>query len=178
MSFIARQILGATMFNTITVRTVDIFLQKSPNKPHGDVRGIEGARFQVRDSTGAVIQTGTTPADGKIQVQISGAFSTLEVLAGSAVAQYTIKIRDSAAEAVTTPAGQQRRLRMLGYHIGHSGPEGNGVDGIAVPTKEVDRSALELQADTPAINGAGQTNAMDGVVGNHTQAALTSAAGV
>ena len=44
--------------------------------------------------------------------------------------------------------GPQRRLRMLGYHLGHSGGEGNGVDGIARPSREFDRSVLEFQADS------------------------------
>jgi hypothetical protein len=178
MSFIARQTLGATTFNTINVRTVDIFYQKSPNKPSGDVRGIQGAAFQVKDSTGAVIQAGTTPADGRIQVQISGGFSTLEIAGGATPAQYTIRIHDPAAEAVTTPAGQQRRLRMLGYHIGHTGPEGNGVDGVAIPNQVVDRSFLEFQADTAAINATGHADAMNSTADTATQNALTAAAGV
>jgi len=177
MNFIARQTLGAATFNTINVRTVDIFFQMSPNKPSGDVRGIQRASFQVLDSTGAVIQTGTTPADGRIQVQVAGAFSTLNVLGGGAAAQYTVKIRNAAAEAVATPAGPQRRLRALGYHIGHSGPEGNEVDGAAVPIQVVDRSFLEFQADTAAINVAGNADAINGTADNNTQNALTAAAG-
>jgi hypothetical protein len=94
------------------------------------------------------------------------------------VAQYAVSIRNAAAEAANTPAGQQRRLRMLGYHIGHAGPEGNGVDGAAAPSREMDRSVLEFQADTAAINAAGAANAITGVVDNNTQNALTAAAGV
>jgi hypothetical protein len=178
MSFIARQTLGAATFNTINVRTVDIFYQMSPNKPSGDVRGIQGAAFQVRDNTGAIIQSGTTPADGKIQVQVVGGVATLEILAGGAVAQYTVRIHDPAAEAVNTTAGQQRRLRMLGYHINHTGPEGIGVDGAAVPTPELDRAFLEFQADTAAINAAGSADAMNGTANAATQNALTAAAGI
>src|ERR1700738_376985 len=103
MSFIARQVRGATTFNTINVRTVEIFLQMSPGKPSGDVRGIQAASFEVRDSTGALIQQGVTPANGRIRMQILGAFSTLDVLSGAAPAQYTVRIRDAAAEAVATP---------------------------------------------------------------------------
>lgn len=178
MSFIARQVLGAATFNTINVQTVEIFLQRSPGRPGGDVRGINAANFQVKDSTGALIQAGATPANGRIQMQIVGAFSTLEVLGGAAVAEYTVRIRNAAAEAVATPAGQQRRLRMLGYHIGHTGPEGNGVDGAAVPSLEMDRSISEFQADTAAINAAGNADAIDSIAGNNTQNALTAAARV
>jgi hypothetical protein len=178
MSFIARQILGSSAFNTINVRTVEIFLQMSPGKPAGDVRGIGSANFQVRDSTGAVIQAGVTPANGRILMQILGGVSTLQVLAGGTVAEYTVRIRGDAAEAVATPAGQRRRLRMLGYHIGHAGPEGNGVDAAAVPSRELDRSILEFQTDTAAINAAGNVDGMNSIADNATQNALTAAAGV
>jgi hypothetical protein len=66
---------------------------------------------------------------------------------------------------------------MLGYHIGHDGPEANGVDSVAVPTRELDRSIMEFQADTAAINAAGSANAIDSVVGGQTRNALTAAAG-
>jgi hypothetical protein len=86
-------------------------------------------------------------------------------------------VRSAAIEGVATDAGQQRRLRMLGYHIGHTGAEGNGVDGAAVPSREVDRSIMEFQADTPGINAAGNANAISSVVDANTRNALTAAAG-
>jgi hypothetical protein len=175
VSTIARLIAGSSAFNTLSVRTVDIFFQKSPGKP-GAVRGINALSFQVVKD-GAVIQTGTTGADGKIQMRIQGGVSTLQLPAGTAVAEYTVRIRDDAIEAAATPSGQQRRLRMLGYQIGHTGPEGNGVDGVAAPSREMDRSILEFQADTAAINAGGNANAMDSIAGNNTQNALTAAAG-
>ncbi|SRR5712691_2261426 len=176
VSPIARLISGSTAFNTLNVRTVTIFLQKSPNRPRGDVRGINAQNFQVVKD-GAVIQTGATGADGRIRMRIQGGVSTLQLFAGAVFADYTVTIRDDAIEAVATPAGQQRRLRMLGYQIGHPGPEGNGVDGVAVPIPAVDRSILEFQADTPAINANGNVDAMDSIAGNNTQNALTAAAG-
>jgi hypothetical protein len=178
MSFISRQVSGSATFNTINVRTVEIFLQMSPGKPAGDVRGIDSAQFQVRNSAGAVIQAGLTPADGRILMQIQGGVSTLEVIAGSSVAEFAVRIRGGAAEAVTTAAGQQRRLRMLGYHIGHAGPEGNGVDGAAAPGREMDRSIQEFQADTAAINAAGNVDGVNSIADNAAQNALTAAAGV
>ena len=165
---IARLIQGATGFNTLVIRTVDIFLQMSPGKPAGDVRGINALNFQVVKD-GAIIQSGATGADGKIQMRIQGGVSTLQLLSGGVVAEYTVSIRDDAIEAVATSAGQQRRLRMLGYHIGHTGPEGNGVDGVAAPSVEVDRSLLEFQAD-----GAKPMNSLADAV---TQTDLTAAAG-
>ncbi len=176
LASISRLAPGATGFNTLNVRTVEIFLQKSPGKPNGDVRGVNLLSFQVVKD-GAVIQNGTTGTDGRIRMRIQGGVSTLQLLGGPSVMEYEVIIRDDAIEPVTAPAGQQRRLRMLGYHIGHTGPEGNGVDGAAVPTVEMDRSILEFQADTLAINAAGQANAMSSIADNNTQNALTAAAG-
>jgi len=167
---VARLFSGSSAFNTINVRTVELTFQKSPGKP-GDVRGISGQNFEVVKD-GSVIQTGTTGADGKIQMRIQGGVSTLRLTTGGTPAEYTVTIRDDAIEAVNTPAGQQRRLRMLGYHIGHTGAEGNGVDGAAAPTPAVDRAVLEFQADNPTqIDMTGIADAAN------TQPAMTTAAG-
>ena len=172
---IARLVLGSTAANTINIPTVEIFLQKSPNKPSGDSRGIVAA-FEV-EKDGAIIQIGNTGADGKVVMQVPGGSALLRVKSAGAIAEYAVKIRTSPIEAVTTPAGVQRRLRMLGYHIGHTGPEGNGVDGAANPSVVVDRSILEFQADTPAINATGAANAISSVADGTTQGQLTTAAG-
>ena len=143
---IARLVPGSTGFNTINVRTVEIFMQKSPGKP-GDVRGITGMLFEVVKD-GSVVQTGTTPADGKITMRVPGGSATLRFSAGGGVfAEYDVTIKDDAPEAVTTMDGQKRRLRMLGYQIGHGGAEGIGVDGATVPDVAFDRCVLELQCD-------------------------------
>jgi hypothetical protein len=144
---IARLVQGSRFFNTINVRTVELFFQKSPARPGGDVRGIDKLDFQVL-ADGSLIQTGQTGRDGRIQMRVRGAESTLQVLvAGAVVAEYSVRLRDDAIEAAATAAGQQRRLRMLGYHLGHGGADGNGVDGAAVPAVQTDRSILEFQAD-------------------------------
>jgi len=172
---IARLVFGSTAANTINIPTVEIFLQKSPNKPSGDTRGIV-ADFEV-EKNGAIIQRGTTGADGKVVMQVPGGSALLRVKSAGAIAEYAVKIRSSAIEAVTTPDGVQRRLRMLGYHIGDSGSEGNGVDGVANPSVKVDRSIMEFQADTPAINATGVANAISSVADGTTQGQLTTAAG-
>ena len=173
---IARLVAGATAANTINIPTVDIFLQKSPNKPGGDKRGITGLDFEVQKN-GAVIQTGTTGEDGKIVMRVPGGSATLRVTASGGTADYDVSIRNAAIEAVTTEAGQQRRLRMLGYHLGHVGPDGNGVDGAAAPSREMDRSLQEFQADTPAINVGGGAYNLTSLADARTQNALTAAAG-
>jgi hypothetical protein len=172
---IARLVPGSTAANTINIPVVQIFLQKSPNKPSGDQRGIE-VDFEVVKN-GAVIQAGRTGPDGKVDMRVPGGTATLRIRASGAVAEYTVTIRSAAIEGAATAAGQQRRLRMLGYHIGHTGAEGNGVDGAAVPSREVDRAILEFQADTPAINSAGNANAISGLADGTTQGQLTTAAG-
>ena len=164
----ARLVPGSTGFNTINVRTVDIFLQKSPGKP-GDARGITGLHFEVVKD-GATLQTGTTGADGKVQMRLPGGSATLRIAAGGVFAEYDVSIRDDAPEDIATLDGQKRRLRMLGYQIGHGGAEGVGVDGAATPDSAYDRCILEFQADkdlpTSSIGDAG------------TQAGLTGDAGI
>jgi hypothetical protein len=176
MSFsIARLVAGSTAANTINIPTVDIFLQKSPNKPSGDKRGIT-VDFEV-EKNGAVIQTGTTGEDGKVSMRVPGGAATLRIKAPGATAEYAVTVRNAAIEGATTAAGQQRRLRMLGYHVGQTGPEGNGVDGAAVPSRELDRSIMEFQADTAAINTASTPNAISSLADAGMQNSLTTAAG-
>jgi hypothetical protein len=172
---IARLVPGSTGANTINIPTVDIFLQRSPNKPAGDQRGIVVDFEVIKD--GAVIQAGTTGPDGKVVMRLPGGAATLRINAAGATAEYAVTLRSAAIEGVATSAGQQRRLRMLGYQIGHTGPEGNGVDGAAVPSPDMDRAIEEFQGDTAAINTAGNANSMTGVADAPTQNALTAAAG-
>ena len=168
---IARLFAGSSAFNTLNVRTVTLFFQKSPGKPGGGTaRGIDGLSFQVVKD-GAVIQTGNTGADGRIQMRIPGGIATLRLITGGTPAEYTVSLRDDAPEAAATAGGQQRRLRMLGYQIGNAGADGNGVDGAAVPSAAIDRCLLEFQADDGSI-------AMNGLADGATQTALTTAAGV
>jgi hypothetical protein len=172
---IARLVPGSTAANTINIPTVEIFLQKSPNKPAGDQRGIV-IDFEV-EKDGAIIQAGTTGPNGRVLMRVPGGSALLRIRAAGQTAEYAVSLRNAAIEGAATDAGQQRRLRMLGYHIGHSGPEGNGVDGAAVPSREMDRSIMEFQADTAAINAAGNADAISGVANGATQGQLTTAAG-
>jgi len=71
--------------------------------------------------------------------------------------------------AVTTVSGQKQRLRLLGYQIGHGGPDGNGVDNNA-GVMEFERSVLNLQAEHNATTNA--------VVDANTQTFMTNDAGV
>lgn len=173
---IARLVAAAAGANTINVPTVNIFLQKSPNKPSGDQRGITGANFEVvKDDT--VIQTGTTGADGKVVMLVPGGSATLRITTPGATAEYAVTIRSDPIEAVTAVIGQKRRLRMLGYHLGHGLPDGNGVDTVAIPDVEMDRSIMEFEEDAPEINAAGNIDFVNGFTHPQFQSALTTAAG-
>ncbi len=141
-------------------RVVEVRLQRSPGV--ADERGIEGLAFRV-EAEGQELQTGTTAADGKIEVQLAGDETTLTLLYEDApVAVYRVTQRAEDPEAVSLVTGQQRRLRGQGYPIGESGPGSDGVDGVA--GARTARAILEFQAD------AGLT--MDGIAGPQTQGAL------
>jgi hypothetical protein len=130
---VSRLNLASPLFNTINVRTVKIFFQKSPGKPHGDKRGIEGLPFRVQ-AGGSVVQTGKTPADGKIEVRLSNGAATLEILdAGQPVSTYEITVTDDDFDPASSVTGQQQRLRHLGYQLGHDGPDGDGVNAPLPP---------------------------------------------
>ena len=166
---IARLRQGSPAHNTLNLPPpVPIHLQMSPDFPQGDVRGIAGVDFQVVIG-GAVAQTGQTPADGRVDVRVPpGGTSTLQLLvAGAVVAEYVISVDRAALAAVTGVSGQQERLRMLGYHIGHSGADGNGVDGAV--SLAFERSVVDFQVDRSILP--------DGAVAAPTQAALTARAG-
>jgi peptidoglycan hydrolase-like protein with peptidoglycan-binding domain len=159
---LTRQLSGDTGHDTVDVPVAKIFFQKSPAKPSGDTRGIQGITWQVTDGTN-VTQSGTTSADGLVQMEVPGDTATLQILvAGSPVATYTVSIRNDAAEDDTTIEGVQRRLRALGYQIGNAGADGNGVDGQLGP--KTDRAIHDFQADHSLV--------IDGNVGTRTRNAL------
>lgn len=166
---VARLVPSSTAHNTLNLPPpIPIHLQRSPDFPQGDTRGIDGLDFQVVNA-GAVIQLGRTRADGKIDVRVPpGGSSTLQLLFNSVVvAEYEITVDSGALAAVNTVLGQQQRLRMLGYQIGHTGTDGNGVDGNQSLLFE--RSVLDFQADQ-GLNP-------DAIVGALTGPRLTARAG-
>jgi len=167
-SVVSRQRQGSAAFNTLnSPPAVPIFFQKSPDAPSGDVRGVRGLDFQVTSS--GTIQTGTTGPDGRIDVRVPvGGSATVELLFnGRVVATYTVTVDDGTPDAVTKVSGQQQRLRALGYQIGHSGADGDGVDDTMGALTE--SAILDFQADQGIL--------MDAVVGRVTQGRLTTRAG-
>ncbi|HEV8607057.1 MAG TPA: hypothetical protein VGQ99_17080 [Tepidisphaeraceae bacterium] len=138
---IARLIRDAVMHNTISTRTIPIRFQRFPGiEAAADDRGIVDMDYRVMAS-GAMIQSGRTPANGLIDCQVRGPSSTLQILfAGAVVSEYTVSIDDAAVDAVTTVRGRQQRMMMLGYDVGSS-----GVDGLQGGGTEL--AMLNFQAD-------------------------------
>jgi hypothetical protein len=161
---ISRLVTGATGHNTLALPpAVPVFLQRSPGFP-GSARGIEHLDFQVL-LNGSVIQQGTTGADGRIDVRVPpGGSSTLQLMFnGAAVASYEVSVSPDPLAAANTTTGQMQRLRLLGYQIGHAGPDGNGVDpGAATPPVEFERSVLDFQADNGSFTDANVDANMQG----------------
>ena len=126
----------------VVKRVVELYFQRSPG--FGDGRGIEALEYRVKAGD-EVIQTGTTEADGRVEMLFRGEETSIELLAGEALlASYRVTLREEEIEHVTSTLGRQRRLRMLGYHLGHSGDDENGVDGDA--GARTDTATLEHQA--------------------------------
>ena len=167
LATIARQALNSLLHNVLNSRVIPIFFHRSPSNDNGGDRAIPGINWQVR-AQGFVIQNGVTGNNGRIDMVVRGGSSTLELLHnGTVVASYEVRVSTGPLAAVGTVTGQQQRLRLLGYQIGHSGPDGNGVDGTN--NMQFERSILDLQADEGLYD--------DAVVNAATQAQLTARAG-
>jgi hypothetical protein len=150
-------------------RVAEVFFQRSPGFPSGPDRGVSGLAWRVIGPGGETLQEGTSEADGKVEVRFAGHPEvTLQLLVDDApVASYEIVDRTEDLEPVDKLLGQQRRLRMLGYHLGHGGGDQNGVDddfGL-----RTDRAIQEFQADAALDT--------DGVPGSQTQSSLSDVAG-
>ncbi|NLF32589.1 MAG: hypothetical protein GX591_17070 [Planctomycetes bacterium] len=155
MSLVARLVQLHQGFNALNIRTVCLYLQKSPGTP-GITRGIDGADYRVL-ADGSEIARGRTGSNGRIDVRLRpGVTTTVEVL--GSVYEVT---RDAAAlAAVNTTEGRKERLRCLGYQIGHGGANGDGVDNNA-QVFEYERSVLDFQAEHGVTLDADETT-LDG----------------
>ena len=163
---VSRLAQGSAAFNTVSLPPpVPVFFQLCPDFPDSGTRGISGLDFQVTIA-GAVVQTGTTGGDGRIDVRVPIAgTSTLQLMFGGAVlAEYTVTVNTDPPDAVTTLTGQQQRLRLLGYQIGHTGDVSDGVDGTMGLATE--SAILDFQADQGIVT--------DAVAGPVTQGRLSA----
>ena len=162
MSFaISRQVAGSAFFNTLNSATVEIHFQRSPSNDRGD-RGIQGLKFQV-EVDGTVVQEGETAKDGRIRMILPLGSAQLQLIfQGTVVARYDVTLDDTELEPVEKKAGQQQRLRMLGFQIGHGGAFKDGVTGdekspdAAVEREngeKFERSALDFQVEIGNLPG-------------------------
>lgn len=140
---VARLPSNSDAHNLVVMRNVELWFQKSPGYPREQIRPL---RYQLRRE-GIIIRTAAVNIAGKISFRAPlGSETIVELLVDNRVAaSYRVIVEEHALEPVTTVTGQQRRLRMLGYHLGHSGPSGDGVDGSMGSRTE--RAILDYQAD-------------------------------
>jgi hypothetical protein len=162
MSFtVARQVVGSALFNTFNFPMVEIRFHRSPGNNHND-RGIKGLKFQV-ESNGTVIQEGETGKDGKIKMIVPFGSAQLQLMfQGTIVARYDVTLDDRELDPVDKKIGQQQRLRLLGFQIGHGGPFKDGVtgdekDSDAAAEREngekFERSVLDFQVEISSLPG-------------------------
>jgi outer membrane protein OmpA-like peptidoglycan-associated protein len=139
---------------------IEVFFQKFPGK--FDNAGISDVPYEFRVG-GSLVSSGNTDSDGKATIVLRpGEVGTLRIFD----TDYQIEIHEP-FEAVTNLTGQQRRLRHLGYQLGHSGTDGNGV-GVA-RNFNTERSILDFQTDHELP--------IDGNVDAATRTRLTTEAG-
>jgi hypothetical protein len=153
----ARSAPGTTTPTTVAVTTVELYFQRYPGTQTtgGSNIGIDGIPATV-SVNGAPASSVTTDADGRIQISMpAGARATVHIFD----TDYEVTAR-STLEAVTTVAGQQRRLNALGYDLG-----AHGVDGHRGSKTEA--AVLDFQADA--------NERINGVANSATRTALQSA---
>ena len=164
---ISRLLSSSGAHNTINIPVAEVFFQMSPGPSEGDDRGIDQLEFQVVHG-GRTVQSGRTGSDGRILMRVHGGVSQLNLISGgNVVAQYTFTVRGDPFEAATEITGVQRRLRSLGYHLGHAGAAGDGIDGDV--GARTDKAILDFQIDQGLV--------FDGKVGTHTRAKLNDVVG-
>jgi putative peptidoglycan binding protein len=166
-NFISRLVRDSIAHNTLDSRTIEVFFHKSPAWSEGDNRGIEHLDYEIV-AGGVTIQSGSTDSSGRIEVPITGGQAELRLtFGGNPVATYQFSTRDDTFEAGNTIAGVQRRLRTLGYHLGHAGSNADGIDGNL--GGKTDAAILDFQIDNQLQ--------IDGVVGTNTLGKLNDIVG-
>jgi len=152
MANVAKTASGTGTGNTLVLRQVKVIFQVFPGTGGTDAEGaIAGVPFTVAVAAPGVNASGTTAADGSVDLQIpSGTTANLTILD----TVYPITVRRT-IEPRTTTKGAQRRLSLLGYELG-------GIDGQV--GKLTDNATSNLQADSDLD--------ADGVIGNLTRTQL------
>jgi hypothetical protein len=110
----------------------ELRFQKTPGEVHASQR-ITGLDFRVL-AQGDTIQQGSD-SNGIIRMRLRGDSSELQLLIGGrVVATYEVSMDLDELNDDLLRQGLEQRLRILGYHLGHSGPAGDGVDDIPEPS--------------------------------------------
>jgi len=160
MSFfrVVRSVIEAATSSVLSLRRVDIYLQKYPGKDAAS--GVADIPYTVTvGGTRVSPANARTASDGKMSIRLpAGATATLRIMD----TDIQVTLRDT-LEAVTTRHGRQRRLSMLGYQLGP-----NGVDGQR--GQYTDRAVLNFQADHHPLT-------VDGDPGSNTRTRLTNEVG-
>lgn len=153
----ARSAPGTTTPTTLAVTTVELYFQVYPGTRTTGSTAIGIANVPCTVTVGGARSVSmTTDADGRIRVSIpAGGQATVRIFD----TDFEVTAR-STLEAVTTVAGQQRRLLALGYDLGPSGVDGDR-------GTQTEAAILHFQAD------AGLR--IDGNFGSASQAELQSA---
>ena len=163
-SLVARTALDQQGVNTIVVLTYPVRFQFAPGAANGI--GIAGAPFTAT-SGGIEIASGTTDANGEVQIPIVPLFNgpVTVTIFGS---DYVFSFRPQAKPEVLT--GVQQRLDKLGYLSGYQLAALDGAasdDGKDGPKTQ--QSIMNFQSD--------ENITLDGVVGPNTRQTLVSRTG-
>jgi peptidoglycan hydrolase-like protein with peptidoglycan-binding domain len=164
-TLVARTAQDQTGLNTVVVLTYPVRFQFAPGAANG--LGIVGADF-VATSGGAEIASGTTDANGEVQIPIMALFSapvTVTILG----TDYVFSFKPQQQAEVL--AGLQQRLDKLGYLSGYQLAALDGTatdDGKDGP--ETQQSFMNFQTD--------ENLAPDGVIGPISRQVLVAKTGV
>lgn len=163
-SLVARTALDQQGVNTIVVLTYPVRFQLAPGAANGI--GIAGADF-VATSGGVEIASGTTDANGEVQIPIVPLFNapvTVTILG----ADYVFAFHPQAKAEVL--AGVQQRLDKLGYLSGYQlAPLGTAANDDGKDGPKTQQAIMNFQCD--------ENLALDGVVGPNTRQLLVSRTG-
>ena len=156
----------AAGLNTINRRRIQIFFQRFAGTNARS--GIAGLAFSVTVNGGPAV-TGTTPADGKVEMLLSaGDTAQLSILSS----QYDVSLLVGGLHPVVELRGVQQRLNMLGYNAGAI--QGDTTPPITAPpvienqsTLETELAMLNFQADNDPLFA-------DAICGTRTQNSIRS----
>lgn len=158
---VTRSAAGTDSPSTLIAEIIEVFFQVYPGKTtrDGTAIGIGNVPYQLFPAGGGSPQSNVTDSDGRVRLTI---FPGDTIRIRIFETDYNVRVRTS-LEAVGQRAGMQRRLQMLGFHLGPDGVDGrNGA--------WTERAILDFQADHDLR--------MTGTADTATRDKITSADGV